>query len=88
MEFFLSGTDPVTEADARQLSKLPRFRQVLGIKNVVNAFVSRQTTRRWSRARSMGNVGSSRCEPEIGCNALAVGGYPVSGSRSVRFEGE
>ena len=41
MEFFLSGTDPVTEADARQLSKLPRFRQVLRIKNVVYAFVSR-----------------------------------------------
>ena len=39
MEFFLSGTDPVTQADARQVSNLLPFRQVLGIKNVVNAMV-------------------------------------------------
>ena len=39
----LSGrvSDPFTQADARQLSKLLPFRQVLGIKNVLNAMVGR-----------------------------------------------
>ena len=35
------GADPFTQADDRQVSKLLPFRQALGIKNVVNAFVSR-----------------------------------------------
>ncbi|MCH8271390.1 MAG: hypothetical protein IH985_09310 [Planctomycetes bacterium] len=35
------GTDPFTQADALRLSNPLSFRQVLGIKNVVNSFVSR-----------------------------------------------
>ena len=34
------GSDPFTQADALRLSNLLPFRQVLGIKNVVKAFVS------------------------------------------------
>ena len=36
---FARGADPFTQADARRLSNLLPFRQVLGIKNVVNAFI-------------------------------------------------
>ena len=40
------------QADTRQLSILRPVRQVLGIKNVVNAIVGRHTTRRLRRAKA------------------------------------